>query len=98
MHKVAQTSFGLHDTLHTKLFNIHYCVEVVRIVNHRHTVNSTWYDSILRFLSFFSTFAHKVTQIWFVLHETLHTTLFGICYCVEVVRIVSHFHILNITW
>ena len=39
------------------------------------------------FLSFFGTFAHKVAQTWFVLHETWHTTLFGIYYCVEVVRI-----------
>ena len=39
-----------------------------------------------------------VVQTWFVLHETWHTILFGIYYCVEVVRIVNHCHILNITW
>ena len=50
------------------------------------------------FLSYFSTFAHKVAQTWFILHETWHTTLFGISYCAEVVRIVNYSHILNITW
>ena len=49
------------------------------------------------FLSVFGTFAHKVAQTWFVLHETWHTTLFGIYYCVEVVRILNHSHILEIT-
>ena len=29
------------------------------------------------FLGFFGTFAPKVAQTWFVLYETLHTTLFG---------------------
>ena len=45
-----------------------------------------------RFLSAFGTFAHKVAQSLFVLHETWHTTLFGTYYCVEVVRIVNHRH------
>ena len=49
------------------------------------------------FLSVFLTFAHKVAQTWFVLHETWHTTLFGIYYCVEVVRILNHSHMLDIT-
>ena len=31
------------------------------------------------------TFSHKV--VWFVWHETLHTTLFGKYYCIEIVRI-----------
>ena len=38
-------------------------------------------------LSLFGTYAHKVSQTWFVLYETWHTTLFGLYYCVEVVRI-----------
>ena len=42
------------------------------------------------FLSVFGTFAHKVDQTWFVLHETWHTTRFRIYYCVEVVRIENH--------
>ena len=49
------------------------------------------------FLSVFGTFAHKVAQTWLVLHESLHTTLFGINYCVEVVRIINHSHMLEIT-
>ena len=48
-------------------------------------------------LSFFSTFAHKVAQSWFVLHETWHTTLFGVYYCVEVVIIENLSHMLEIT-
>ena len=35
------------------------------------------------FLSGFGTIAHKVDQTWFVLHETWHTKLFFIYYCVE---------------
>ena len=56
---------------------------------------------MLRFyevLSYFGSFAHKVTQSSFVLHQTWHTTLIGIYDCVEVVRIVNHSHVLNITW
>ena len=44
----------------------------------------------------FGTFAHKVAQIWFVLHETGHTTLCGIYYCVEVVRIENNCRMLEI--
>ena len=40
---------------------------------------------------------HKVAQNWFVLHETLKTTLFDIYYCVEVVRIEINSHMLEIT-
>ena len=36
------------------------------------------------FLSFFSTFTRKVAQTWFVLHEILQTTLFGIYNCIKV--------------
>ena len=49
------------------------------------------------FLSLCGTFAHKVAQTWFVLHENWHTTLFGIYYSVEVVRIENHSHMLKIT-
>ena len=54
----------------------------------------------LQFSGFFKvlgTFAHKVAQTLFVLHETLHTTLFGIYYCVGMVCIINYSHILNIT-
>ena len=50
------------------------------------------------FLSFFWTFAHKVTLTWFVLHETWQTILLGIYYCVEVVRFENNSHMLEITF
>ena len=49
------------------------------------------------FLSVFGAFAYKVAQTWFVLQETCHTTLVGIDYCVEEVRIETHSHMLEIT-
>ena len=49
-----------------------------------------------RFLSVFGTFAHKVTQNWFILHETWHATLYGIYYCVEVFRDKNHSHMIEI--
>ena len=49
------------------------------------------------FLSVFGTYMHKVAQNWFVLHESWHRTLFGIYYCVEVVRIENHSHVLQTT-
>ena len=42
------------------------------------------------------TFVQKVAQTWVVLHETLHTTLFGIYYCVKVVWIENHSQMLEI--
>ena len=50
------------------------------------------------FWAFFGIFAHEVVQTSFVLDETLHTTLFGIYYCVEVVRIENNSHILEVTY
>ena len=49
------------------------------------------------FLSFFGTFVHEEAQTWFVLHETLQTTLFDIYYCVEMVIIENYIHMLEIT-
>ena len=49
------------------------------------------------FLSFVWTFAHNVAQNWLVLHETSHTTLFGMYYSVEVVRFENNSNMLNIT-
>ena len=49
------------------------------------------------FLSVFDNFEHKVAQSWFVFHENWHTTLFGTYYCVELVRIENHSHLLEIT-
>ena len=50
------------------------------------------------FLSFLGNFAHKVAQTWIVLYEIWHSILFGVYYCVEVVIILNHRYILNITW
>ena len=82
------------------LFSIYNCYEVFRIVNHSHMLFSIYYCyevAILKVLNIFLTFAHKVTETWSVLPETWHTTLFGIYYCVELVRIVNHSHVLEIT-
>ena len=49
------------------------------------------------FLSVFGTFLHKVVQSSFVLHATLHTTLFGIYYSGELLRIENTSHMLEIT-
>ena len=49
------------------------------------------------FLIVFDTFSHKGVPTWFVWNETRDTTLFCICYCVEMVRIESNIHILQIT-
>ena len=45
----------------------------------------------------FGTFADLVAKTWFILYETLHITLFGKYYCVEVDRIENHSHMLEIT-
>ena len=69
---------------------------MVRIVNHSHILllgKLRFYG----FLGYFGTFVHKVAQTLFVMQETWHTTLFGIYYCVELVRIVNLSHIINIT-
>ena len=52
---------------------------------------------IFGFLNVFCTFSHKVVQTYFVWHETWHTTLFGIYYCVEIVRIDKNSHMHEIT-
>ena len=59
-------------------------LEVVRIGMHSHIREITCKVAIL---SLFGSFAHKVVQTWSVLHETWHTTRFGIYYRVEVVII-----------
>ena len=51
----------------------------------------------LGFLKFLGTYVHKEAQTRFVLHETWHKTLLGIDYCVQVVKIIIHTHILVIT-
>ena len=54
----------------------------------------------LRFRGFFcvlGTFSHKVLQTLFVSHEKWHTSLFGIYYFVEMVRIEKTSHMLYST-
>ena len=53
--------------------------------------------SFLSFLSFFGSNTLKVVQTLFVWHETWHTTLISIYYCVEMVRIEKNSHMLKIT-
>ena len=77
----------MHETWHTTLFGTYYGVEMVRIQNNSHLLEITCYVVFLWVFKFFGTFAHKVVQTWFVLHQTWHTTLFGIYYCVDLVRI-----------
>ena len=93
--KLAQTWFPLIETLHSTLFGIYYCVEVVRIekvICYKIRAKYRFYG----FLSFFGTFSHKVAETWFLLHETWHTTLFGIYYCVQMVIIEYNSHMLEI--
>ena len=71
---------------------------MVRIANHSRMLEITCYVELLRvFMSFFPLLGIKYAQTWFVLHETWHTTLLRIYYCVEVVRIENHYHMLEIT-
>ena len=50
----------------------------------------------MSFLGFFGTCAHKVSKTWCVMHQTWLTTLFGIYYCDEVVKIKNYSHMLEI--
>ena len=96
-HKLAETWFVSHETWQTTLFGIYHCVKVVRIEYHSHMLEIKRKVAILWFLYFFGTFAHKVAQTWFVLHETWHLALFGIYYCIDLVRIENHSNMLEIT-
>ena len=46
-HKVAQTWIMLHETWNTTPFGIYYLVEVVRIENHSHMLQTTCKVAIL---------------------------------------------------
>ena len=100
----------MHETWHTRLFAIYYCVLAVRIENDIHMLEITcqmvilWHTTLFRanlrfygFLWFFGTFMHNVDQTWLILHEIFYTTLFGIYYSVKVVRIGNHSHMLEST-
>ena len=78
--RIKEIKLGL---LCTKLGTQHYMVYIIVlkrlelkiiVMCQKLSVKLRFYG----FLSFFCTFAHKVFQTWCVLHETLHTTLFGI--------------------
>ena len=88
----------MHETCHTTPFGTYYYVEVVRIDNYTHMLKLRVKLRFSRFLSFFGTLAHKAGQTWFNMHETWQTTLFGIYYCVEVVKIKNHSHMLELTY
>ena len=70
---------------------------MVRIEKNSHMLAITHYAGFFRFFSVFGTFSLKVLQTWYVWHETWHTTLFGIYYCVEMVRVEKNTHMLEIT-
>ena len=52
---------------------------------------------VFEFFNLFGIFSHRVFQTWFVCHKKWHTSLFGIYYCVEMVRIKNNSHMLVIT-
>ena len=69
-------------------------MEMVRIENNSHMIEITCYvGAFMVFKTFFCIFSHKVVKIWFVLLETWHTTLFGIYYCVDMIKIENNAHI-----
>ena len=49
------------------------------------------------YFSIFGIFSLKVVQTLVVWHKTWHTTLYGICYCVEIVGVENNGDILEIT-
>ena len=96
-HQVAQTWFVLHETWQQ---NFLVYIIVLKWLELKMIVICQKLRVKLRFYAFlnvFGTFAHKVAQTWFVLHETWHTKLFHIYHCVEVVRIENHNHMQEIT-
>ena len=80
-HKVAQTWFVLQQTIYVIVLTLLKLKIIVICFKLRAKL------SFYGFLRFFNTCAHKVAQALFVLQETWHATLFGMYYCVEVVRI-----------
>ena len=69
MHKVVQAWFVLHESLHTTMFGIYYCVEIVRTQKIFICLKLRSKLLFLGFQSFFGTFSRKLVQTWFVLHE-----------------------------
>ena len=79
MHKVIQILFVWNETWHTILFGI-YCVEIVRIENNSHMLESTCYVPFYSFLSVFGTFSYNVIQIGLfgMKHGTEHYLVYTI--------------------
>ena len=94
-HKVVQTMFVWYETWHTTIFCICYNFKMFRIKNNSHMFEITCVFEV--FFSVFSTFSNKVVQTWFIYHETWHTTLFGIPFCVELGRLKTDSHMLETT-
>ena len=91
VHRVVQILFVWHETGKTILFGICNCVKRVKIQNNSHMLEITCNVAFFRFfLSVFGIFSHQLVQTCFVSHETWHTTLFVIYYCVEMVRIKNN--------
>ena len=73
-----------------KLFTKHYLVYIIVLkwLESETIVICLNLHSKLRFWGFLIViFSQKVVQTLFVLHETLHTTLFVIYYCLDIIRI-----------
>ena len=83
----------MHETWHTTLFGVDYCVEMVRIEIIFLKLRAKL--RFLGFLSFYGTFAYKVAQTWFFFCTKLGTQHYLVYYCVEI-RIESHSHMLEI--
>ena len=95
--KIAQTWFVLHETLHRTLFGIYYCIAMVRIEHNGNMLEITCQVGNLCILKLFWHFRALSSSNLVLLYETWHTTLFGIYYCVEVVRFEKDSHMLEIT-
>ena len=93
-HKVIQTWFVRYETWHTT--NLVYII-VWKSLESKTIVICCKLRIKFCFWEFFfvfGTFSHKTLFVWY---ETWHTTLLGISYCVEMVRIKNNTHMLEIT-
>ena len=96
-HKVVQTWFVSHETWHTTLFHIYYCVEMVGMKTNSHMLELHAKLRFWGFIDVFGTFSHKVVSIWFICHETWHTTLFANFHYFEILRIENNSDMFEIT-
>ena len=70
---------------------------MVRLENYSHILEIFAKLSFYVVLSVFGTLSYKVVQTWFVWHETWHTTLYSLYYCVEMVGLKNISVMLEIT-